>query len=414
MKIIRLCLLLAAIIAFQGVSAQSLYAVDSLRGSAVPYPAPGSIVATPDSLVPVMISHVGRHGARFPASAKDATLVRQILKWGEQTNTLTHRGRRLLDLTDRIIDLSTGRWGVLDTLGKAEQQGIAMRTYSQFTRLFRDGRVRAISSYVPRCIMSMYEFTHQIARLDSKVTISTLSGSVNDPVMRFFSGNPAYTEWADSPEVQSTIDEYARRTLPSAEILGRFLAPGFDAPVDTARAVLAIYSVLAGTAAIELPESPLNYVTHEQWQAMWQVFNLRQYLLHSSSSLSDQPAVEAKPLLASILADFDSIIAGRDIEPVQLRFGHAETLMPLLALLQLPGCYYNGSDLDAVAAEWHDFHVVPMAANLRMILLRHRRNGRLYLRTDLNEMPVPLIARRQNLIYVPWEEAEAILRLRLF
>lgn len=36
------------------------------RGSAALYPSDISRVATPDTLVPVFINHVGRHGARFP------------------------------------------------------------------------------------------------------------------------------------------------------------------------------------------------------------------------------------------------------------------------------------------------------------------------------------------------------------
>ena len=39
------------------------------EGSAMPYPTPESSVSYPDSLTPVMINHVGRHGARYPSSA---------------------------------------------------------------------------------------------------------------------------------------------------------------------------------------------------------------------------------------------------------------------------------------------------------------------------------------------------------
>ena len=46
------------------------YPVEDCLGSAKPYPAPEDPGVYPDSLVPVYINHVGRHGARFLSSAK--------------------------------------------------------------------------------------------------------------------------------------------------------------------------------------------------------------------------------------------------------------------------------------------------------------------------------------------------------
>ena len=90
--------------------------------------------------------------------------------------------------------------------------------------------------------------------------------------------------------------------------------------------------------------------------------------------------------------------------PVMLRFGHAETLMPLFSLMRLPGCYFLTDDLQDVAASWRDFDIVPMAANLQMILFRSA-TGRYYLRVDLNERPVAVTVGGKAEIYVPWTEA---------
>nr|WP_289760752.1 hypothetical protein [Duncaniella muris] len=87
-----------------------------------------------------------------------------------------------------------------------------------------------------------------------------------------------------------------------------------------------------------------------------------------------------------------------------LRFGHAETLMPLLSLMHLPGCYYMTNYFDTVGMHWRDFYVVPMASNLQMILFR-AESGNYYLRVDLNETPVSLIPGR-SIIYIPWNTAQ--------
>lgn len=395
-----------------GAQNNDAYTIDQLRGSARPYPAPSTVVQTPDSLTPLLINHVGRHGARYLSSSKKATLLSDLLKEAKQKRTITPRGSRLLALTERIIDVSSGRWGVLDTLGKAEQQGIAMRTYSQFPDLFRHGRINSISSYVPRCIMSMYEFTHQIARLDDKVEINTGSGRDYNQLMRFFSINKPYKEYADSRKTSQIVREYADSVLPQG-LLPSLLGKGFPMEdVDRYDALMALYTVLAGTAAFEMPAKITDFMTTTEFHALWKVFNLRQYLTHAGNSVSMLPAEAAAPLLADIIATTDSVVAGADIAPVQLRFGHAETLMPFLSLIQLKGCSYYSDDLSSVDSHWLDFDIVPMAANFRLILFRSK-SGHLYVRADLNEIPVALLPSQPEQIYVPWEDARAYLQLRL-
>lgn len=116
----------------------------------------------------------------------------------------------------------------------------------------------------------------------------------------------------------------------------------------------------------------------------------------------------AGALLEDLISTTDAFIEGnKSIATVNLRFGHAETLMPLLSLMRLPGCYYLTNIFDTVASHWHDFYVVPMAANLQMILFR-APSGRFYLRTDLNEVPVNFVPGHES-VYVPWETAREFL-----
>lgn len=338
-------------------------------------------------------------------------LLSELLERASTLHTITPRGKKLMALNEKIIDASTGRWGVLDTLGKAEQQGIAMRTYGQFIRLFRDGRINAVSSYVPRCIMSMYEFTHQIARLDNRVEITTSSGRQNNPLLRFFSDNQPYTQFTKSQEVNETIDAFADSVMPRT-VLRKLLGTSFPYDeIDEKEALMAVYSTLAGTAAMEMPAKLSEFVTLEEFNALWSVFNLRQYLTHAGNSLSMLPAQIARPLLMDIIATTDSMVAGADIAPVQLRFGHAETLMPLLSLIQLPGCSYYSDNMESVASNWLDFNIVPMASNFRLILFKSKK-GAYYVRADFNEIPVGLIPSRPDDIYLPWEDARDYLLFR--
>ena len=60
-----------------------------------------------------------------------------------------------------------------------------------------------------------------------------------------------------------------------------------------------------------------------------------------------------------------------------------------------------------MALHWKDFHVVPMASNLQMVIARSK-SGRTYVRVDLNERPIPLIP-GSDMIYTPWNQAREYL-----
>lgn len=163
------------------------------------------------------------------------------------------------------------------------------------------------------------------------------------------------------------------------------------------------YYVLAGLSAMSIDTDITAYLTKEELNQLWSTFNLRQYLQRTATTVSTVPADIAAPLLNDLISTTAAAAEGRNEGHVFLRFGHAETLMPLLSLMHLPGCYYMTNYFDTVSKHWRDFDVVPLASNLQMILFRSK-SGRYYLRVDLNEKPVPLIP-NSTTIYLPWGEA---------
>ena len=72
--------LFAAIISVTSVFAGDFnYTMTEYAGSAMPYSIPSARAAYPDTLKPVMISHVGRHGARDPSSDARAMKLKSAL-----------------------------------------------------------------------------------------------------------------------------------------------------------------------------------------------------------------------------------------------------------------------------------------------------------------------------------------------
>ena len=384
------------------------YSFIECQGSANPYPdRTVRDLAYPDSLKPVYLNHVGRHGARFLSSSKYTTSLLRTLHKADSLKTITPMGRELIRICDLVVTRTAGRWGALDSLGMAEQRAIASRAFMAYRPLFDNTKINAISSYVPRCVMSMDEFTHQLTRLNNKVEIYMSSGRQNSPLVRPWNDDEAYKEFMAGEEWHKVYEDFLNKQVP-VTVAERALGKNYPFFGDEARDVsLAIYKVLVGCAAMSVQIDLQKYFTQAEINALWSVENLHHYLTHSASTLSSAAPDLASKLLSELISTIDTAIAGSNPYSVMLRFGHAETMMPLLALMHIPGCYYMTNYFDTVGLHWRDFYVVPMASNLQMILFQSE-SGKYYVRVDLNETPVALIP-GQSTIYIPWQQAREYL-----
>ncbi len=381
------------------------YSMIECDGSLMPYPTDINPAVFPDTLKPVFINHVGRHGARFPASSANCLKLRKALAKADSLGTITPTGRQLAKLNDLVIKNSDNRWGALDSLGKAEQRAIATRMFYNFGEIFKDGAtVNAISSYSPRVMMSMYCFTHQLDRMDNRINFITSTGRMNSPLVRPFDVDEDYKAFRKENLTNTVYQDYFTQACPTAAIK-RVLGERYPFASDEEMRDLAIteYYVVAGCRAMNITPNASNYFSKEEYNALWSCFNLRQYLQRTATTISSVPADIASQLVQDLISTTEGFINGTNPAVCNLRFGHAETLMPLLSLMRLKGCYYMTNYFDTVGLHWKDFEVVPMAANLQMILFKSN-TGKYYVRVDLNEKPVPLLPNSSNL-YTPWGEA---------
>ncbi len=404
-------ILFSAFLLLLGVTASAAdptathYTMAECQGSAMPYPVPATNLRTyPDSLKPVFISHIGRHGARFLSSSKYTTALARELA---DHPSLTPRGKAAVELCRRVEGVTAGRWGALDSLGMAEQRGIAARTWQAFPMLFSYRTVGAIASYVPRCIASMDEFTHQLSRMDNKIEIYTSSGRQNNDLLRPWAKDADYKEYKDGEAWRKVYDGYADSQIPLS-VADRYFTDATSMDEGRRRDfALNLYKVVSSCASFGISINAGDWFTPEEYNALWSVGNLEHYLTHSASTLSSAPMDLAAALLNDMVEDLDKAAEGMQTYGAQLRFGHAETMMPLLALIRLGGCYYITNYFDTVGLHWRDFYVVPMASNLQLVLFR-ADSGRYYLRADFNETPVPLMPGSTDL-YLPWSRAREYL-----
>jgi len=404
--ILAIVLAIATLAASAADPMATRYSMRQCEGSLTIYPEPTHVPAYPDSLIPVFINHVGRHGSRYPASAANCLALRKALDRADSVGTITPLGRQLQKLNEHVIALSNKRWGALDSLGIAEQQGIATRMFYNYTEVFSEGSmVRALSSYSPRAMMSMYAFTHQLDRMNNRLTFSTSTGRINSALMRPFDTVQAYLDFRKDKIWELPYEEYVAKFCPASAI-SRVLGENYPYEDEKTKHDLALveYYVVSGLEAMGENSEMSTYFSESEANALWSCFNLRQYLQRTATTVSSVPAEIAADLVLNIIETTDTFISGADSTTCAvLRFGHAETLMPLLSLIRVPGCNYLTNYFDTVAQHWRNFDVVPMAANIQFVLFKARKSGKYYMRVELNERPVALRNGDTATIY-PWGE----------
>lgn len=383
----------------------SLLAGSLYEGSLRPYPVPRAAVVYPDSLTPVYVSHVGRHGSRYPASNASARLMRSYLVQADTLGCLTPLGREFLKAVDMVISVSSGRWGDLDSIGMSEQRGIASRMYLRFPNLLDTARIEALSSNSPRSVMSMYMFTQRLTECSRKLSVTAREGADFSPLMRPFDVDTAYLGFRARNEWKPAYDGFFASACPLRPIRS-LIGPRMIDDLSVLRELaITQYYLIAGMSAMGIDFDYSPYYSADEYKALWSIFNLRQYLQRTASEVSRVPARIASRLLSDIIAGADARLASGADVAVNLRFGHAETLMPLLSLMQLPGCFYLTTYYDTVSSNWRDYDVVPMASNLQLIFFRSV-SGRIYVAGELNERPVALL-RGSDAPYVLWNDLRA-------
>lgn len=370
-------------------------------GTSLPYPTPGEDYAPADSLDVIFVNHVGRHGARFLSSGKFTSKLTEYLNKCDRLTPIGHNVKQLCKMVDSI---SSGRWGALDSLGIEEQSAIGRRFASRYSSLLQSNdSVTGAASYIPRCIMSMDQMTHGIALEKRDVELSTGSGKRFNRLLRFFETDSSYLALKSGGKIEKVWQAFCDTVCPTEPVKRLSETPCTLSDREARDLSMALYSVVSGSSCGTVNTDWRWFFTENEYRRLWECSNLKHYLTYSWSGLSDTPVAMATPLLEDLRRTLeDAATPGYAGPAAILRFGHAETMMPLLGLLGLPGCRYVTSDWGSVSTHWIDSEVAPMAVNLQMALCRSKSTGRLYLQVYLNEYPI--------LPLMPWEQAQEWLK----
>ena len=152
---------------------------------------------------PFYISHYGRHGSRSNWESPSYGKVLNSFEKAHEAGILTEEGEKAYETVKTVISLHNHMDGRLTPLGAKEHRQIADRMYNKYNSVFSGAKkVRAVSSVVPRCIVSMAAFTGELLSHNSNLDISWDTG---EEYMNFLSSEDTREKRLEAREI---INEY--------------------------------------------------------------------------------------------------------------------------------------------------------------------------------------------------------------
>jgi hypothetical protein len=344
----------------------------------------------PKGYKPFYISHYGRHGSRSNWDEANYRALIISLERAAAAGILKEDGKTVLERAKQCLAAHNGMDGRLTPPGAREHRGIAERMYKRFPDVFKKGskNIRAISSTVPRVLISMTAFTDRLTELDPKFEISWDAGETYqkyiDPEVPSFS-REMYAEIAkldmDRTDSVAFLSRFFTDTKKASEIVGRF-----------SRFESQVYAVARITASFEL-EDIFPLLPEESIYNNWARNNISLYLGQANSkAFGHIRMLPALLTVKDIVDKADEVLAdtSKDALCADLRFGHDYPFIAMCSAMGLEGIGQNLAT-EEVNLKWFGPWMTPFAANLQMIFYKNKKGGDVLVKFLVNERETALM-----------------------
>ena len=324
----------------------------------------------PSGFKPFYISHYGRHGSR---SGSDHAFVKlsESMQIASDEGILTPEGDSLFADAKRFVAYHNGMDGRLTPRGAREHEMLARRMYKRYKSVFRHGEVHALSSVVPRCLVSMNAFTSALKSCKKDLVITWDCGEKYQRFISRSSGDSLrkYT----APLVAEQVSGYVIDTM--AVYQRYFTNPERAVEIfkKPRRLIAYIYSIAQFAEAFDVDE---NLYSRLPWEAVVirsQGHVLSAYLNQCNSlEFGDLRTPRACLLANEIVRKADEAIAGAPVA-ADLIFGHDWPFLGICSYFGLEGYGYPRLSAEEAFRSWNGSKLCPFAANLQLIFYRNRK-----------------------------------------
>lgn len=375
----------------------------------------------PRGYKPFYISHYGRHGSRSEWGG-DYTykVVRDVLQEAKGKGIgLTTAGDSLLREAALVYAGYNGMDGRLTARGAREHAQLASRMYHRYPEVFVHGskQIRAVSSTVPRCLVSMNAFTAELRALQPSLEIDLDTGE------KFMAYIAQGENGTIRERTQKALEARNARPLPESETVFHNL---FQDPEAGKKLVMErlhsadvfqqlIYYVAKVAEANDINDNLFRYLPFDVVYRFHEQQFLSAYLNECNSELNGDLRLPLNtPLVDTLVAQANRVVSGQSNRAADLTFGHDWPFLGLVSYLGLEGVGDRLS-ADEAAARWMASWNCPFAANLQMIFYRSKKDGEpVLVKFLLNEREtrIPALNPVQG-VYYQWDDVKSYLATRV-
>ncbi|MGW0210788.1 histidine-type phosphatase [Streptomyces sp. NPDC003233] len=369
----------------------------------------------PAGYTAVFTENVSRHGSRAATGSEDGELILGLWDKAQAEGQLTGTGEEF-GPTVRALTAAMEKvgYGNLSGRGRQEMRDTATRMAQRLPSLFEDiadrgEKIDVVSSGQGRAVDSAGEYTGALAAADP--ALKPLIGPTRtDKDLLYFhkaAGGAAYRDYiANDRRLKDTLNAITDqpRTHEAAHgVLRRIFKEPFIAGLtDQVGAAQAVYDLYAIAPAM----------TEESPDPDGRGWDMDRYLSHADAAwfgyLSDaEDFYEKGPgfsdsditykMAGVLLDDFFQQVeakrAGTSDLGAELRFTHAEEIIPLAALMGLPGSTRPaapGEPYTYADNPWRGASVAPLGANIQWDV--YEKDGRYLVRMLYDERETPFRA----------------------
>ena len=360
--------------------------------------------AVPSGYKPFYISHYGRHGSRSNWEGHTYESILDKFTKAHDAGVLSEEGEKAYETTKTVVGLHNHMNGRLTPRGAREHRAIAHRMYKKYKSVFRSGdrKVRAVSSVVPRCIVSMAAFTGELLSLDKTLDMGWDTG---EQFMKYCSSDdPRDMKY----EAYKLIEEHASSHKPDTV----FFASNIFTDADKAREVVGsmedmLYETLeiaVITGSFDLDDSLLRTFNKEDLEHYCRNISLNLFLRQCNSAEFGDTRMavpEVENLVDDIIAKADEAIAGGNVN-VDLRFGHDYQLLAICSRIGIKGIAERLTKEESV--NWPGWIYSPFAGNLQMAFYRNK-SGNVLVKFFINEREATLLGLEGG-PYYNWDDVK--------
>ena len=389
-------------------------------GSTYPSVPLGEIAAAPEGFEPFYFSLTGRHGSRYELSDKYFKKSLKIFNKADSLGILTEDGKLLLKRIKEVYDAQQDNSREISHVGVEQWHKIAERAYNNFGKVFESGSIEAKSSTSMRCVLSMVSFNNAMKGKVPTIKIWQNARSATMPLLRPLVDSPEFAKdvqsyikeavkngawnedlsaWAKS----SDVSEFLSKVSTDPYTLGNKC--GEDCPFNVARNAFTtlLFGENFGTGDRELLK---RIFTAEEMYSFY-VYRTAKWV--NSSIGRGNEYVEARqaymrPLVEDIINKAEEAIKGKNPDVANLRFTHDSYMGPLFSVMGYEGCVPQwNKNIELAATSFNHGMVVPMASNLQIILYRNKQ-GKILVRSLINERDGYLPIKCKTAPFYPWSD----------